>query len=124
MLVAILHCIPDTDDPYGIVTRLREAVPPGSYLVISHPANDIQAEQMGAMAKSLNRVMAQKVTPRSYADVSRFFDGLELVEPGIVRAYGVAAGPGVRRRHRRLHDVERHRAVPLIRRCRRPPRRL
>jgi hypothetical protein len=86
MLVAILHCIPDADDPYGIVNRLREAVPPGSYLVISHPANDIQAEQMGAMAKSLNRVMAQKVTPRSYADVSRFFAGLELVEPGIVRA--------------------------------------
>ncbi|MDN3352801.1 SAM-dependent methyltransferase [Actinomadura sp. DC4] len=86
MLVAILHCIPDGDDPYGIVNRLREAVPPGSYLVISHPANDIQAEQMGAMAKSLNRVMAQKVTPRGFADVARFFDGLELVEPGIVRA--------------------------------------
>jgi hypothetical protein len=86
MLVAILHCIPDEDDPYAIVTRLRAAVPPGSHLVISHPANDLQAEQMGAMAKSLNRVMAQKVTPRSYADVSRFFDGLDLVEPGIVRA--------------------------------------
>ena len=86
MLVAILHCVPDSDDPYGIVNRLREAMPPGSHLVISHPANDLQAEQMGAMAKSLNRVMAQKVTPRSYADVSRFFDGLDLVEPGIVRA--------------------------------------
>jgi hypothetical protein len=86
MLVAILHCIPDEDDPYAIVTRLRAAVPPGSHLVISHPASDLQAEQMGAMAKSLNRVMAQKVTPRSYADVSRFFDGLDLVEPGIVRA--------------------------------------
>jgi S-adenosyl methyltransferase len=86
MLIAVLHCVPDEDDPHAIVARLLEAVPPGSYLVISHPASDIQSEQMGAMAKSLNRVMAQKVTPRPYADVARFFTGLELVEPGIVRA--------------------------------------
>jgi hypothetical protein len=38
------------------------------------------------MAKSLNRVMAQKVTPRAQAEVARFFTGLDLVEPGLVRA--------------------------------------
>jgi hypothetical protein len=86
MLIAVLHCIPDADDPYGIVARLLEAMPSGSYLVISHPANDIQARQMGDMAKRLNRVMAQQVTPRSRDDVVGFFDGLRLVEPGIVRA--------------------------------------
>jgi hypothetical protein len=86
MLVAVLHCIPDQDDPYGIVTRLVDAVPSGSYLVISHPASDIKAMEMAAMSTRLNRVMAQKITPRSHADVLRFFDGLELVEPGIVRA--------------------------------------
>jgi S-adenosyl methyltransferase len=86
MLVAVLHCVPDQDDPYGIVARLLEDMPPGSHLVVSHPASDLRADQMGAMAKSLNRVMAQKVTPRSFEDVSRFFAGLELIEPGIVRA--------------------------------------
>jgi hypothetical protein len=86
MLIAVLHCVPDPDGPYGIVKRLLEAMPPGSHLVISHPANDIQARQMGDMAKRLNRVMAQQVTPRSRADVGRFFDGLRLIEPGLVRA--------------------------------------
>jgi hypothetical protein len=86
MLVAVLHCVPDEDDPYGIVARLLKDLVPGSHLVISHPANDLQAEQMGAMAQSLNRVMAQTVTPRSHDDVRRFFAGLELVEPGLVRA--------------------------------------
>jgi hypothetical protein len=85
MLVAILQFIPDKDDPYGIVTRLLAAVPSGSYLVISHPASDINATAMADMAQRLNRLMAQKVTPRSHADVSRFFDRLKLIEPGVVR---------------------------------------
>jgi len=86
MLIAVLHCVPDDDDPYGIVKRLLDAVPSGSHLAISHPANDIRATEMAAMATRLNRVMAQKVTPRSHTDVTRFFEGLEIVEPGIVRA--------------------------------------
>jgi trans-aconitate methyltransferase len=86
MLIAVLHCVPDEDDPYGIVTRLVDAVPSGSHLAISHPANDIRAAEMAGMATRLNRVMAQKITPRGRADVTRFFDGLEIVEPGIVRA--------------------------------------
>ena len=94
MLVAVLHCIPDQDDPYGIVKHLVEAVPSGSYLVISHPANDIRATEMAAMATRLNRLMAQKVTPRSRADVTRFFAGLDLIEPGIVRAPEWRPDPG------------------------------
>src|SRR5882724_1721656 len=59
VLMAVLQFIPDEDDPWGIVSRLMAAVPPGSYLVISHPASDIQAEAMAGMAKRLNKVMAQ-----------------------------------------------------------------
>ena len=44
LLIAVLHFIPDADDPYGIVKRLMDAVPPGSYLVISHAASDIAAD--------------------------------------------------------------------------------
>jgi microcompartment protein CcmL/EutN len=68
------------------VARLMDAVPSGSYLVISHPASDIQAAAMASMATQLSQLMSQKVTPRSHAEVSRFFDGLELIDPGVVRA--------------------------------------
>jgi hypothetical protein len=61
--------------------------------VICHPSGDLQAEQMGAMAQSLNRVIAPKV-PRTHAGVTRFFTGL-LVEPGHRTSVGVATGPGV-----------------------------
>src|SRR5580704_3314917 len=51
MLLIILHLIPDSDDPYGIVARLVGAVPSGSYLVLAHPASDIRAAEMAEMTK-------------------------------------------------------------------------
>ena len=85
MLMAILQHIDDAEDPYRIVSTLLGAVPSGSYLVISHPAADIETEAMAQMAQRLNKLMAEKVTFRARAQVARFFDGLELVEPGMVR---------------------------------------
>jgi hypothetical protein len=61
------------------------AVPSGSHLVMSHPAADIEADAMAEMAQRLNQLMAEKVTFRGRAQVERFFDGLELVDPGPVR---------------------------------------
>jgi hypothetical protein len=87
LLMAVLHLIGDEDDPYRLVAELVDAVPPGSYLVISHPAKDIDAESMAKMAGILNRLMAGEVTFRDRAAVARFFDGLELVAPGMVRAH-------------------------------------
>ena len=84
MLIAILHVIGDDDDPYGIVAKLVDAVPPGSYLALSHPASDIEPEKMAEVKSRLNQAMYQKSTYRSHTDVSRFFHGLELVEPGVV----------------------------------------
>jgi hypothetical protein len=86
MLMAILQHLSDDDDPYGVVARLLSAVPAGSYLALSHPASDIEAEKMAAMAARLNQMMAEKVTFRGRSEVAGFFDGLELVEPGIVNA--------------------------------------
>ena len=86
MLVAILQFIEDKDDPYGIVARLMEAVPPGSFMVVSHPPSDMQRLAPGlaeALAK-LSQAMVQRVTPRSREQVTRFFDGVDLVEPGVV----------------------------------------
>ena len=85
MLIGVLHCVPDSDDPVGIVKRLVDALAPGSYVAIAHPASDIHASQIGTAASQLNQVMADPVTLRSYAEVARFVDGLDLVEPGLVQ---------------------------------------
>jgi S-adenosyl methyltransferase len=53
---------------------------------LSHPAKDIDAASMAKMAGALNQTMAEKVTFRDQPAVARFFDGLELVEPGMVQA--------------------------------------
>ncbi len=83
MLMAILQQLSDADDPYAVVGRLMAAVPVGSFLVLSHPANDIHAAEMAEMAKTLNQMMAEKVTFRGQAEVAKLFTGLELVEPGM-----------------------------------------
>jgi S-adenosyl methyltransferase len=86
MLMAILQHLGDEDGPYEIVAALLDAVPPGSYLALSHPAKDIDANSMAKMADSLNKMMAEKVTFRDQPAVARFFGGLELAEPGMVQA--------------------------------------
>src|SRR5215472_6195332 len=85
MLVLILHLIPDSDDPWRIVCRLVDAVPPGSYLVVSHPASDRDAANATAVAGRVNqRMQGPPMTLRSHAEVSRFFDGLDVLPPGLV----------------------------------------
>ncbi len=86
MLMAILQHLHEEDEPYRVVATLMDAVPPGSYLALSHPAKDIDAEAMAKMADSLNKMMAEKVTFRDRPAVARFFNGLDLVEPGMVQA--------------------------------------
>ena len=85
MLIAILHAIGDDDDPYRIVAKLMDAVPPGSYLALSHVASDIDAEQIAEATARLNQLSHQHFTLRDHGQVLRFFDGLELLEPGVVR---------------------------------------
>jgi hypothetical protein len=86
MLMAILQHIADDGDPYRIVATLLAALPPGSYLALSHPASDINSEAMARMAGVLNQMMAEKVTFRDRAAAGRFFDGLALADPGLVQA--------------------------------------
>jgi S-adenosyl methyltransferase len=80
-----LHAIPDEDDPHAIVAQFMNAMPPGSYLSISHPASDIEPEKAAAIRDRLKPLSFQQYTPRPRAQVLRFFDGLELVEPGLVQ---------------------------------------
>jgi hypothetical protein len=85
VLVGLLHHFRDEDDPYAIVSDLLGQVPSGSFLVVSHLASDIQAEEMAMAAEHLNEAMEEPWIPRPHADVARFFDGLDLVDPGVVQ---------------------------------------
>jgi hypothetical protein len=85
ILVSVLHMVEDHEDPHAIVARLMDAVPAGSFLVLTHIASDLEPEAMAEMARRVNQHVAQPTTPRDYATVARFFAGLELVPPGVVR---------------------------------------
>jgi hypothetical protein len=85
MALMILQYVPDSDDPWGVVTRLLDAVPPGSYLTISDTTRDIDVERVTEGTSRLNQRMGDtRLTLRSRAEFSRFFTGLDLVEPGVV----------------------------------------
>ncbi|HEX4830978.1 MAG TPA: SAM-dependent methyltransferase [Trebonia sp.] len=85
-LVAILHAIPDSDDPFAVVARLLAALPAGSYLAVSHLASDVLEEGTQEDLETTTTPMFQQhFTYRSKADVGRLFTGLDLVDPGIVR---------------------------------------
>jgi len=84
VLAAVLQYIPDEDDPYGIVSRLLAAVPPGSHLVISHPASDINTEQVAESMRRYNERAPEQATPRTRGGVEGFFAGMELIPPGLV----------------------------------------
>ncbi|MFJ3088551.1 SAM-dependent methyltransferase [Streptomyces sp. NPDC086838] len=83
-MIALMHFLADEDDPYGITRTLLGALPAGSALVLSHFTKDfLSAEQ-----DKTDEYRASGITlrPRSRAEVSRFFDGLDLVGPGVVTA--------------------------------------
>lgn len=84
ILLSVLHFISDDDDPYAIVKTLMAAVPPGSFLVIAHAPSDTIAETMAETASRYNQAGAPaRMHPRTKAEVARFFDGLELIGPGV-----------------------------------------
>ena len=83
ILIGILHLIGNEDGPHAIVRQLMATVPPGSWLAILHPASDVSSE-LGAMTKGYNKRSAAPATLRSQAEVSAFFDGLNLLPPGLV----------------------------------------
>ena len=87
VLVGIFHLISDDEDPYGITARLMAATASGSYLVVSHPASDIHADMVAEGARRYNERVATKQTRRSHAEVARFAEGLEVVEPGVVQVH-------------------------------------
>lgn len=85
LLLGILNFLSDEQDPHGLVGRLLKAVPSGSYLVVAHATNDTQTELANEVAVRLSEAMQRTYVMRSHTEVYRFFDGLELVEDGLVQ---------------------------------------
>jgi hypothetical protein len=82
LLIAIMHFIGDEDEPYGLTRRLLEALPAGSYLALSHLTGDFDPQAWaGVAAVYAKSGVTMKV--RSRPEIERFFDGLDLVEPGV-----------------------------------------
>ncbi|MFE0021951.1 SAM-dependent methyltransferase [Amycolatopsis sp. NPDC059021] len=87
ILVAVLHFIGPEDRPHDLVARYRDALPPGSYLLSSHGTEDgtpqADAAKRAELREQYNR-SGNAVHSRTRAEFSRFFDGFDLVEPGVV----------------------------------------
>jgi S-adenosyl methyltransferase len=94
-MLFILHAIPDSDDPHAIVATVMDALPPGSYLALSHLGSDIFDEEAQQGFQSIvGRMSQQQYTGRSREQMLRFFEGMELVEPGLVRIEEWRPEPG------------------------------
>ena len=83
LLAGVVHFLPDSDDPAGIVARLRDAVCPGSHLLLSHVTGDEQPPEVLA-AYDLSDRTDSALRLRTRAQLQRYFDGFTLVEPGLV----------------------------------------
>ncbi|GAA4974891.1 SAM-dependent methyltransferase [Actinoplanes utahensis] len=83
LLAGVVHFLPDSDDPAAIIGRLRDAVCPGSYLLLSHVTGDGQPPEVLA-AYDLSGQTDSALRLRSRAELARYFDGFTLVDPGLV----------------------------------------
>jgi hypothetical protein len=84
LLLAVLHFIPDADDPAGIVAALASTMGPGSCVAISHMTADFAPETVSEAVGAYNKMVATPVTARTHAQVTRLFAGLPMVAPGVV----------------------------------------
>jgi hypothetical protein len=85
MMMCVLHCLWDKEDPWGVVGQFRDAVAPGSYLSLSHMTSEIHPEAAeGLFRISQDLHWNTPLISRERADIARFFDGFTLVEPGLV----------------------------------------
>jgi hypothetical protein len=85
LLVAVLHFVRDEEDPAGIIAELTAALPAGSHLVLSHGTADFDPDQRTGDAASVYQRATASLSMRSHAEILSFFDGFEVLEPGLVQ---------------------------------------
>ncbi|MFD7137091.1 SAM-dependent methyltransferase [Streptomyces sp. NPDC059894] len=84
MLLGVVIFVGDDEDPYGLVRRLVDRLPSGSHLVLSHTITSPAMPDVDEAVAFWNEHGTPKLTQRTPEEVARFFDGLELLEPGVV----------------------------------------
>jgi S-adenosyl methyltransferase len=85
LFICVLHCLWDSEDPWGVVRQFRDAVVPGSYLTLSQMTDETHPEAAQAILQMTQDLhWNTPLVSRSRADIARFFDGFTLVEPGLV----------------------------------------
>ena len=94
MLLGILNFIGDDNQADEVVRRLMTAVPSGSYLAVAHPTTEIKPEESAAAARQWNETATPPITLRRKTDLLRWFDGLDLLEPGVVTCTKWRPDPG------------------------------
>ena len=83
LLIAVMHFIPDEDDPWALAARLLAALPSGSYLALSHLTGDFDPAAWAGVVEVYRRSgVTMRVRPKP--DIERFFAGLDLIDPGVV----------------------------------------
>ncbi|ORT57291.1 SAM-dependent methyltransferase [Streptomyces sp. CB03238] len=86
LLVSVLHFLEDTDEPQRAVAELRDALAPGSLLIVSHASYEgipLPQERVGG-AVDVYRDIRNPLVMRTREEIARFFDGFRMVEPGLV----------------------------------------
>jgi hypothetical protein len=93
-LLGVLNFVLDDDEAQAIVHRLLDAVPSGSYLAIAHASNEVNAEEAEAARQFWNQNAKPPITFRTAQQITRFFDRVELLDPGVVSCSRWRPEPG------------------------------
>ena len=84
LALTIGHYLAPEQGPFEIFARYRDRLVSGSYLAVSHVTNELTANRADIVAEMMRKARSNRIFPRTRAEVLRFFDGFELVEPGLV----------------------------------------
>jgi hypothetical protein len=85
MVLCVLQYVPDSGAPHQIISRLMDAVPTGSYLALSDGTGDIDSQRGAEATAAYNaRLGTNRITPRTRTEIAAYFDGLDLIDPGLV----------------------------------------
>jgi hypothetical protein len=95
LLLAVLHFLPDADDPAGTLATLAAGLAPGSFVAISHLTSDFAPAGVNSGVAAYNEAVPSGITARSHAQVSALLGGLSLVPPGVVPVSEWRPDPGL-----------------------------
>jgi S-adenosyl methyltransferase len=93
MLLGVVNFVVDDQQAHAVVNRLVDALPSGSYLAMAHPTHEVDREKAEEVTRRWNERGGAPIRVRSRQELAEFFDGLELLEPGVVSASHWRPGP-------------------------------